>query len=160
MVCKKTQSKMNKKCLETKLLLKCKTSNFSTRKTSFLFKFTKISCSKYEGLSLKSAMHCKNLCKKTSFLATDATTQSSNQEENETRRFFFFISLQNNATRKNVDKNKTKRMKRKRWLKAQIAKESEHKMWKSNQDSTDSNTFLKTIKQIFFLFCLFYQNIN
>jgi hypothetical protein len=34
-------------------------------------------------------MHCKNLCKKTSFLATDATTQSSNQEENE--RIFFFI---------------------------------------------------------------------
>jgi hypothetical protein len=36
-------------------------------------------------------MHCKNLCKKTSFLATDATTQSSNQEENETRKFFFFL---------------------------------------------------------------------
>jgi hypothetical protein len=64
-------------------------------------------------------MHCKNLCKKTSFLATDATTQSSNQEENE-RNFFFFL-LQNNATRKNDDKNKTKRMKRKLWLKAQIA---------------------------------------
>jgi hypothetical protein len=53
--------------------------------------------------------------------------KSSNQEENETR-IFFFISLQNNATRKNVDKNKTKRMKIKLWLKAQIAKESEHKM--------------------------------
>jgi hypothetical protein len=73
---------------------------------------------------------------------------------------YFFISLQNNATRKNVDKNKMKRMKRKLWLKAQITKESEHKMRKSNQDSTDSNTCLKTIKQIFFLFCLFYQNIN
>jgi hypothetical protein len=35
-------------------------------------------------------MHCKNLCKKTSFLATDATTQSSNQEENETEIVFFF----------------------------------------------------------------------
>jgi hypothetical protein len=35
-------------------------------------------------------MHCKNLCKKTSFLATDATTQSSNQEENETGNFFLF----------------------------------------------------------------------
>jgi hypothetical protein len=35
--------------------------------------------------------------------------------------FFFFILLQSNATRKNVDKNKTKRMKRKLWLKAQIA---------------------------------------
>jgi hypothetical protein len=74
--------------------------------------------------------------------------------------FFYFILLQNNATRKNDDKNKTKRMKRKLWLKAQIAKESEHKMQKSNQESTDSNTCLKTIKQIFFLFCLFYQNIN
>jgi hypothetical protein len=35
-------------------------------------------------------MHCKNLCKKTSFLATDATTQSSNQEENETGNCFLF----------------------------------------------------------------------
>jgi hypothetical protein len=35
-------------------------------------------------------MYCKNLCKKTSFLATDATTQSSNQEENETRIFILF----------------------------------------------------------------------
>jgi hypothetical protein len=69
-------------------------------------------------------MHCKNLCKKTSFLATDATTQSSNQEENERIfiLFFYFILLQINATRKNDDKNKTKRMKRKLWLKAQIAK--------------------------------------
>ena len=37
------------------------------------------------------------------------------------KRDFYFILLQNNATRKNVDKNKTKRMKRKLWLKAQIA---------------------------------------
>jgi hypothetical protein len=41
--------------------------------------------------------------------------------------FLFFILLQNNATRKNFDKNKTKRTKKKLWLKAQIAKESEHK---------------------------------
>jgi hypothetical protein len=31
-------------------------------------------------------MHCKNLCKKDFFLATDAATQSSNKEAN----FFFF----------------------------------------------------------------------
>jgi hypothetical protein len=35
---------------------------------------------------------------KTSFQATDATTQSSNQEGNE-RIFFFFISLQNTQKR-------------------------------------------------------------
>jgi hypothetical protein len=34
---------------------------------------------------------------------------------------FLFILLQNNATRKNDDKNKTKRMKIKLWLEAQIA---------------------------------------
>jgi hypothetical protein len=34
---------------------------------------------------------------------------------------FFFYLLQNNATRKNDDKIKTKRMKRKLWLKVQIA---------------------------------------
>jgi hypothetical protein len=66
-------------------------------------------------------MHCKNLCKKTSFLATDATTKSSDQEDNEKGEFFFIYLLQNNATRKNDDKTKTKRMKRKLWLKAQIA---------------------------------------
>jgi hypothetical protein len=33
----------------------------------------------------------QNLCKKTSFLATDATTQSSNEEENETIFFYFFF---------------------------------------------------------------------
>jgi hypothetical protein len=32
----------------------------------------------------------KTYAKQTSFLATDATTQSSNQEENETRIFFLF----------------------------------------------------------------------
>jgi hypothetical protein len=61
----------------------------------------------------------KTYAKQTSFPATDATTQSSNQEENDTI-FFFFILLQNNAIRKNDDKIKTKRMKRKLWLKAQI----------------------------------------
>jgi hypothetical protein len=38
-----------------------------------------------------------------------------------TQEIFYFILLQNNATRKNVDKIKTKRTKRKLWLKAQIA---------------------------------------
>jgi hypothetical protein len=61
--------------------------------------------------------------------------------------FYFFILLQNNATRKNVDKKKTKRMKRKLWLKAQIANRIRaQKMQKSNQNNTDSNTCLKTIK--------------
>jgi hypothetical protein len=38
---------------------------------------------------------------KTSFQATDATTQSSNQEENERKKkkIFFFISLQNTQKR-------------------------------------------------------------
>ena len=36
-------------------------------------------------------MPCKNLCKKTSFRATDATTKSSNQEDNEKRGNFLFI---------------------------------------------------------------------
>ena len=65
-------------------------------------------------------MPCKKLCKKTSFLATDATTKSSDQEDNEKGEIFIYL-LQNNATRKNDDKTKTKRMKRKLWLKAQIA---------------------------------------
>jgi hypothetical protein len=38
-------------------------------------------------------MYCKNLCKKTSFRATDATTQSPNQEENEKEGFFLFYFI-------------------------------------------------------------------
>jgi hypothetical protein len=77
-------------------------------------------------------MHYKNLCKKTSFQATDATTQSSNQEENEffLFLFYFFILLQNHTTRKNDDNIKTKRNKRKLWLKRRSQPESEHKMRK------------------------------
>jgi hypothetical protein len=90
-------------------------------------------------------MYCKNLCKKTSFRATDATTKPSDQEDNEKKDFFFFL-LQNNATRKNDDKIKTKRMKRKLWLKAQIANRIRAPKSKSNQDNTDSNTCLKTMK--------------
>jgi hypothetical protein len=68
---------MNKKWLETKTFTKnAKTNNFPTRKASFLFEFSKISC---------------KLMKKDFFLATDATTQSSIQEENETREFFFYL---------------------------------------------------------------------
>jgi hypothetical protein len=61
----------------------------------------------------------KTLCKKTSFRATDATTKPSNQEDK--KEGIFIYLLQNNATRKNDDKIKTKRLKRKLWLKAQIA---------------------------------------
>jgi hypothetical protein len=65
-------------------------------KDFFSFQITKISCSKYEGFSLRSASYlyltctAKTYAKQTSFLATDATTQSSNQEENETRNCFLF----------------------------------------------------------------------
>ena len=46
--------------------------------------------------------------------------------------FFFIYLLQNNATRKNDDKIKTKRMKRKLWLKAQIANRIRaQKCWKA-----------------------------
>jgi hypothetical protein len=43
------------------------------------------------------------------------------KKTNDEREFFFIYLLQNNATRKNDDKIKTKRIKRKLWLKAQIA---------------------------------------
>ena len=56
---------------------------------------------------------------KTSFQATDATTQIFRPRRQ--KEILFIYLLQNNATRKNDDKIKTKRMKRKLWLKAQIA---------------------------------------
>jgi hypothetical protein len=80
---------MNKKCLETKTFTKnAKTSNFSLRKTSFLFNFSKIPCSKHKGISLNlQATYALNalqkLMKTDFFLAIDAATQSSNKEANE-----------------------------------------------------------------------------
>jgi hypothetical protein len=50
--------------------------------------------------------------------------------------------------RKNADKHKTKKTKIKFWLKAQITK-NQSKDAKKNQESTDSNTCLKTTKQFF-----------
>jgi hypothetical protein len=38
MVCKKTQSKMHKKCVETKTFTKCKTNNFSMKDFFFFSK--------------------------------------------------------------------------------------------------------------------------
>jgi hypothetical protein len=72
-----------------------KTSNFSLRKTSFLFNFSKISCSKHKGISLNlRATYALNalqkLMKKYFFLATDAATQSSNKEANEKEIFLIF----------------------------------------------------------------------
>jgi hypothetical protein len=87
---------MNKKCLETKTFTKnAKTNNFSPRKISFSFQFSKISCSKHKGISLNlRATYALNalqkLMKKDFFLAIDATTQSSNKEENEKEIYFFF----------------------------------------------------------------------
>jgi len=136
---KQTQSKMHKKCLETKTSSNnAKPTTFQKDSFSFLFNFHKISCSNPTEFSLRSAsylyfeLYWKNLCKKTSFRATDATTKSSNQEDNEKKRKFFIYLLQNNATRKNDDKMKTKRMKRKLWLKAQIANRIRaQKCWKA-----------------------------
>jgi hypothetical protein len=71
---------------------------------------------------------------------------------------FFFIELQNEAIKGKCRQAQNQKNKIKFWLKAQIAK-NQAKMLKGNQESTDSNTCLKTIKQFFF-FCLFYQNIN
>jgi hypothetical protein len=83
---------------------------------------------------------------KTSFQATDATTKSSDPEDNEKKRKFFFYLLHNNATRKNDDKIKTKRNERKLWLKAQIANRIRARDASSNQENTNSNTCLKTMK--------------
>jgi hypothetical protein len=75
---------------------KCKNQQLFTRKTSFLFNFSKISCSKHKGISLNlRATYALNalqkLMKKDFFLAIDAATQSSNKEANEKEIFFFLF---------------------------------------------------------------------
>ena len=150
--------------LETKTFTKnAKISNFSPRKTSFFFsiflRFHAVNIKEFHSTTIYLCSKCtaKNLCKKTlsQLLMQQHNLQTKKKMK---KRNFYFILLQNNATRKNDDKNKTKRMKRRLWLKVQIAKESEHKMQKSNLESTNSNTCLKTIKQIFFSFVFSIKN--
>jgi hypothetical protein len=69
---------------------------------------------------------------KTSFQATDATTQSSNQEENE-RIFFFFISLQNTQQGKMMTRSKPRELKENSGLKRRSRTESEHEMQKQSR---------------------------
>ena len=69
---------------------------------------------------------------KTSFQATDATTQSSNQEENE-RNFFYFISLQNTQQGKMMTRSKPRELKENSGLKRRSQTESEHEMQKQSR---------------------------
>jgi hypothetical protein len=96
MVCKDSKQNEQEMLGNKNFYKNAKTNNFSTRKTSFLFKFSKISCRKTSRNFAQSASYLYSKCtaktyEKDFFLATDATTQSSNQEENETREFFFFL---------------------------------------------------------------------
>jgi hypothetical protein len=73
-----------------------KTNNFSPRKISFLFNFSKISCSKHKGISLNmratySLNSLQKLMKKYFFLAIDVATQSSNKEANKKEIIFFYL---------------------------------------------------------------------
>jgi hypothetical protein len=68
---------------------------------------------------------------KTSFQATDATTQSSSQEENE--RNFFFISLQNTQQGKMMTRSKPRELKENSGLKCRSQTESEHEMQKQSR---------------------------
>ena len=52
MMCKDSKQKQMKKDGNKQLLLNAKINNFSQRKTSFSFQFSKISCSKHKGISL------------------------------------------------------------------------------------------------------------
>jgi hypothetical protein len=105
---------------ENKLFLKCKTNNFFKKILFLLFSnFTRFYAVNEENFhSDLRATYTKHalqkLMQKTSFQATDATTQSSNQEENE--RIFFFISLQNTQQGKMMTRSKPRELKKKKTL--------------------------------------------
>ena len=80
-------------------------------------------------------MLCKNLWKKTSFLATDATTQSSNQEENETRNCFLFC-CKIKQQGKMLTRTKPREWKENSGLKHRSQTESEHKKCKKAIQTT------------------------
>jgi hypothetical protein len=75
-----------------------KPTTFQQERLLYLFKFSKISCSKHKGISLNlRATYALNalqkLMKKDFFLATNAATQSSNKEANEKEtNFFIYLS--------------------------------------------------------------------
>ena len=83
--------------LGNKLFLKCKTNNFSMKdffSFSDLLRFYAVNEENFHSdLRATYTKHAlQKLMQKTSFQATDATTQSSNQEENERNFFFYFIA--------------------------------------------------------------------
>ena len=72
---------------------------------------------------------------------------------------FYFVVKYHNKEKWWQEQNQEN--KKKLWLKAQVTNRIRaQKMQQRNHNNTNSNTCLKTINQIFFLFCLFYQNIN
>jgi hypothetical protein len=99
MVCKKTQSKMNKECLETKTFTKnAKPTTFQQERLLFfsnLLRFHAVNVKDFRSnLRATYTLNAlQKLMQKDFFLATDATTQSSTQEENGTRDFFFFYLI-------------------------------------------------------------------
>jgi hypothetical protein len=87
--------------LGNKLFLKCKTNNFSMKEFfsfSNSLRFHAVNMKDFRSdLRATYTRHAlQNLCKKTSFLAIDATTQSSKQEENDNFILFYFIAKSRN----------------------------------------------------------------
>jgi hypothetical protein len=88
---------MNKKCLETKTFTKMQNQQLFNKKDFFSFsnllRFHVVNIKDFH--SNMRATYTLNalqkLMRKDSFLATDATTQSSNQEENEKEGFFILF---------------------------------------------------------------------
>jgi hypothetical protein len=72
---------------------------------------------------------------KTSFQATDATTQSSNQEENERKNplFFFFFYCKITQQGKMMTRSKPREIKENSGLKRRSQTESEHEMQKQSR---------------------------
>ena len=70
---------------------------------------------------------------KTSFQATDATTQSSNQEENERNQFFILFYCKIMQQGKMMTRSKPRELKEKSGLKRISQTESEHEMKKQSR---------------------------
>jgi hypothetical protein len=126
MVCK-TDSKQNAQiCMETNFFFFKMQNQQLFKKILFLFfQISQDFMQQIQKLSLRSMSYLyfehvlKNLCKRLlSKLLTQQLNLQTKKKRQEKKKIFL---LQNNATRKNDDKIKTKRMKRKLWLKAQIA---------------------------------------
>ena len=129
---------MHKKCVETKTFTKMQNQQLFNERLLFfsnLLRFHAVNIRDFRSdLRATYTLNAlQKLMKKDSFLATDATTQSSNQEENETRYIYFLFYCQITQQGKKLTRTKPREWKENSGLKRRSQKNQSIKCEKQSR---------------------------